>query len=157
MSIIRSKRNRTVILGIIGALVVAGGAIAFWTTSGTGSGTATVGTDAGVTFSTVTYSGLPLYPGTSAGVNFTLTNASASAPVRISSVVADNAVHTNGISGLPVGCQQTDFTFPNLAVNQEIPAGGSLVLTTGTLQFANTAVNQDACENASPVLHLKVN
>ena len=43
-------------------------------------------------------------------------------------------------------------------MNQSIPAGGTLnvtVPTAGGLAFANTAVNQDACKGASPVLHLK--
>ena len=36
MSILRTKRSRTIVIGVVAALIVAGGAIAFWTASGTG-------------------------------------------------------------------------------------------------------------------------
>ena len=149
MSIIRSKRSR--------AIVVAGAAIAFWTSSGTGSGTATVGTDSGLPISAVTF-GNTLYPGGKTPVSFTITNSSANTAITVNQVAADTSFGTNGITGLPGGCLPADFTFPTFAVNQSIPASGTLNLTVptaGGLAFANTAVNQDACKGASPVLHLK--
>lgn len=155
MSIIRRKRTRTIVVGLVAALVVAGGAIAYWTTSGTGSGTASVGTDSGVTFGGIAFAST-LYPGSSTNVTFSITNTSANTPVQIGQVVADTAAGTNGITGLPVGCSAADFSFANLTVNQSIPASGTIGPLTGVLSFANTASNQDACKNAAPVLHLKV-
>ncbi len=160
MSIIRNKRRRTIALGIVAALVVAGGAIAYWTASGTGSGTASVGTDSGLPISAVTF-GNSLYPGGKSPVSFTLTNPSTTAAVTVSSVAADTAFGGGtGVTGLPGGCLATDFSFPAYAVNQSIPAGGTLnvtVATAGGLAMANTALNQDACKSGAPVLHLKAN
>ena len=157
MSIIRSKRSRAIVVGVVAALVVAGAAIAFWTSSGTGSGTASVGTDSGLPISAVTF-GNTLYPGGKSPVSFTITNSSANSAITVAQVAADTSFGTNGITGLPGGCSAADFTFPTFTVNQSIPASGTLNLTVptaGGLALANTAVNQDACKGASPVLHLK--
>ena len=157
MSIIRRKRSRTFVFGLIAALVVAGAAIAFWTSSGTGSGTATVGTSSGLPISAVTF-GNTLYPGGKTPVSFTITNSSANTAITVAQVAADTSFGATGVTGLPGGCLAADFTFPTYTVNQSIPAGGTLnvtVPTAGGLAFANTAVNQDACKGASPVLHLK--
>ena len=157
MSIIRRKRSRTFVFGLIAALVVAGAAIAFWTSSGTGQGTATVGTSSGLPISAVTF-GNTLYPGGKSPVSFTITNSSANSAITVAQVAADTSFGATGVTGLPGGCLAADFTFPTFTVNQSIPAGGTLNLTVptaGGLAFANTAVNQDACKGASPVLHLK--
>ena len=157
MSIIRRKRSRTFVFGLIAALVVAGAAIAFWTSTGTGQGTATVGTDSGLPISAVTF-GNTLYPGGKSPVSFTITNSSANSAITVAQVAADTSFGATGVTGLPGGCLPADFTFPTFTVNQSIPAGGTLNLTVptaGGLAFANTAVNQDACKNAAPVLHLK--
>ena len=157
MSIIRSKRKRAVVFGLVAALVVAGAAIAFWTSTGTGQGTATVGTSSGLPISAVTF-GNTLYPGGKSPVSFTITNSSANSAITVAQVAADTSFGATGVTGLPGGCLPADFTFPTFTVNQSIPAGGTLNLTVptaGGLAFANTAVNQDACKGASPVLHLK--
>ena len=157
MSINRRKRSRTLVFGLVAALIVAGAAIAFWTSTGTGSGTATVGTDSGLPISAVTF-GNTLYPGGKSPVSFTITNSSANSAITVAQVAADTSFGATGVTGLPGGCLAADFTFPTFTVNQSIPAGGTLNLTVptaGGLAFANTAVNQDACKGASPVLHLK--
>ena len=157
MSIIRRKRSRVIALGLVAVLVAGGAAIAFWTSSGTGSGTATVGTDSGLTITGVAF-GNALYPGTKSPVSFTITNSSANSAVTVAQVVADTSFGTNGITGLPGGCDPADFSFPNYTVNQSIPASGTLnvtIPTSGGLALSNTASNQDACKNATPVLHLR--
>jgi hypothetical protein len=138
----------------LAAIAVAGIAVAYFTASGTGSGTATVGTVSDVTITDVT---LPdtLYPGGSTSVRFTIANASADTAVTVDKVVADTRYGTTGVDGLPRGCDAADFTFDAVTVSASIPASRSTT-GTGTLSFANTNVNQDACQGASPVLHLKV-
>lgn len=138
----------------IAAIAVAGIAVAYFTASGTGSGTATVGADAGVTITGVTIDDT-LYPGSSSVVRFTVENGSSDTAVKVDKVVADTSEGTNGISGLPDGCDAADFTFSDVTVNASIAADGSTDAT-GRLEFANTASNQDACQGAQPVLHLKV-
>ena len=157
MNSIRRKRSRAIVFGLVAALVVAGAAIAFWTSTGTGQGTATVGTSSGLPISAVTF-GNTLYPGGKSPVSFTITNSSANSAITVNQVAADTSFGATGVTGLPGGCLAADFTFPTFTVNQSIPAGGTLnvtVPTAGGLAFANTAVNQDACKGASPVLHLK--
>jgi hypothetical protein len=147
----RYARKRLVLLGVVA--VVAGmaafGAYAYWTASGTGAGTATVGTDSGVTIA-VTNTGAALYPGGSATITFHVQNDSSSSAVTVGKVVQDGPV-----TGLPVGCSAADFSFADVTLNESVAASGNGPNHTGTLSMANTASNQDACKNASPVLHLK--
>jgi hypothetical protein len=138
----------------IAAIAVAGIAVAYFTASGTGSGTASVGAAAGVTIDNVTFDSA-LYPGGSTTVRYTISNPSADTAVQVSKVVADTRYGTTGVDGLPVGCDASDFTFADVTVNASIPANRSAD-STGTLRFADNGRNQDACQGASPVLHLKV-
>jgi hypothetical protein len=148
-------RKRILIpIATIAVLAIAGVAVAYFTSSGSGSGTASVGTDAGVTISPVTFDST-LYPGGSTTVHFTVNNSSSSSTVKVDQVVADTSAGTNGITGLPVGCSAADFHFAPASVGADIAASGSAA-GTGTLSMDNTSANQDACKNASPVLHLKV-
>ena len=151
---IKRKKVLVPLLALI-AIAVTGAAVAYWTASGTGSGGATVGTDAGVTISPVSTTGT-LYPAGSVPVSFTINNTSANTAVKIDKVVADTSGgNTNGISGLPVGCSAADFHFAPVTVNASIVASGTQA-GSGTLSLDNTAVNQDLCKNATPTLHLKV-
>jgi hypothetical protein len=137
----------------IAALAVAGIAIAYFTASGTGSGTASVGAGSGVTIDNVSFDSA-LYPGGSTTVRFTISNPSADTAVSVDKVVADTSYGTTGVDGLPRGCSAADFTFADASVGRSVPASGS-VNGSGTLSFADNG-NQDACQGASPVLHLKV-
>jgi hypothetical protein len=138
----------------IAAFAVAGLAVAYFTASGTGSGTASVGTVSDVTITDVT---LPdaLYPGGSTSVRFTISNTSPDTAVKVDQVVADTRYGTTGVDGLPVECDASDFTFAAVSVNASIAASDSTTLT-GTLRFAESGGNQDACQGEAPVLHLKV-
>jgi hypothetical protein len=138
----------------LAALAVTGIAVAYFTASGTGSGTASVGTDSGVTITGVSFDNT-LYPGGSTTVRFTINNASSNTAVSVDKVVADTRYGTTGVDGLPAGCSAADFTFADVSVARSIPASGS-VAATGTLRMANTSANQDACQSQAPVLHLKV-
>jgi hypothetical protein len=147
-------RKRTLVLALVAVLALSAGAFAYWTAQGTGSGTASVGTDSGVSISPVSFTGT-LYPGGSVPVSFTVNNLSANATAKVDKVVADTSAGTNGITGLPAGCNASDFHFADVSVNYEIEKSGSKA-GSGTLTMDNTSVNQDACKLASPVLHLKV-
>lgn len=137
----------------IAALAIAGIAVAYFTASGTGSGTASVGTAAGVTITGVSFDNA-LYPGGSTTVRYTINNPSSSTAVQVDKVVADTSYGTTGVDGLPARCSAADFTFGDVSVGRSIPANGS-ISGSGTLSFADNG-NQDACQGASPVLHLKV-
>jgi len=148
------RKRILVPVAAIAALAVAGIAVAYFTASGTGSGTATVGSAAGVTITNVS---LPdtLYPGGSTAVRFTINNSSSNTAVQVDKVVADTSAGTNGITGVTGNCLASDFTFDDVTVSRSIAADGS-VDATGTLRLANSNASQDDCQGASPVLHLKV-
>lgn len=137
----------------IAALAVAGIAVAYFTSSGTGSGTASVGTAGSVTITGVSFDDT-LYPGGSTTVRFTVNNPT-STDVRVGKVVADTSAGVNGITGLTGGCAEADFSFADVTVSTSIAAGRS-TSATGTLSMAETGRNQDACQAQSPVLNLKV-
>jgi hypothetical protein len=63
-------------------------------------------------------------------------------------------VQSGPVTGLPVGCLAADFSFADVTLNESVAASGNGPNHTGTLLMANTASNQDACKNSSPVLHL---
>jgi len=148
------RKRILVPVAAIAALAVAGIAVAYFTASGTGSGTATVGTVSDVTITGVSFDNT-LYPGGSTAVRFTVNNTSTDTAVKVDKVIADTSRGTNGISGLPVGCDAADFTFDAVSVGASIDASDS-TSASGTLHFADSGRNQDACQNARPVLHLVV-
>ncbi len=148
------RKRILVPVAAIAALAIAGIAVAYFTASGTGSGTASVGTAAGVTITGVSFDNA-LYPGGSTTVRFTINNTSSNTAVSVDKVVADTTYGTTGVDGLPARCSAADYTFGDVSVGRAIPANGS-VSATGTLSMANSNANQDACQGASPVLHLKV-
>ncbi|MGN6190344.1 MAG: hypothetical protein ACTHOE_15750 [Conexibacter sp.] len=148
------RKRILVPVAAIAALAVAGIAVAYFTASGTGSGTATVGSAGGVTITGVSFDST-LYPGGSTTVRFTINNSSSDTAVQVGKVIADTRAGTNGITGLPAGCSASDFTFDDVTVNDSIAAGRSAA-ETGTLHFANTSANQDACQGARPTLNLVV-
>ena len=148
----RVMRKRVLILvGALMLLIVAGAAIAYFTSTGSGTGTATVGNSSAVTLHATTAS--TLYPGTSSTVNFTVDNPSPGAErvgtLHLASVTTDGA-HS--------ACSMSDFTMPDVTANQTFPNGnGQAVTATGTLTMANTGVSQDACQGAPLTLNLTSN
>lgn len=150
------RKRILVPVAAIAALALAGIAFAYFTSSGTGSGNATVGTASDVTITGVSFDST-LYPGGSTTVRFTINNTSTDTAVQVGDVIADTSAGTNGItaSSLAAGCDASWFTFDPVTLNTSIPAGRS-VPETGTLHFAESNTNQDACKNGAPTLNLKV-
>jgi hypothetical protein len=149
---LKSKKRRALVtLGAVGAVAAVGVAVAYFTTTGSGTGSATVGTSSAVTIHGTT--GASLFPGTNTTVSFTVDNPSSGSQrvteIHLESVTTDVA-HS--------ACVMSDFTMPNVTVNQTFPNGnGQAVTATGTLSMANTAQNQDACQGAPLTLHLTSN
>ncbi|HVW81274.1 MAG TPA: hypothetical protein VHB69_10095 [Mycobacteriales bacterium] len=138
---INNKKKAAAILGG-GALVLTSGgvALAYWTSTGSGSGTAATGSVQNVSVvQTSTSSGL--YPGGSVQLsgNFNNTN---TGKVYVGTVTAT-------IGTLPQGCVAGDFSISGTgAVNAEIPSGTGVGSWSGiTLTMNDTAANQDACKS----------
>jgi hypothetical protein len=162
---LRFKKRTWVLVGVLSvvAAMAAVGAYAYWTAEGTGSGSATVGTDSGVSIDDVQFSG-SLYPGGSVDVSFDIVNNSADTSVNVHKVITDLAQGTNGITLMsPASCNENWFTYSGVTLNAApgvvIPASGTHTVTAGnggTLSMSNElSTNQDACKNATFTLNLK--
>lgn len=158
LTFITTKPLYAVAVLTAGVLLGGGMAAAFWTTTGSGTGSGTVGTDAGVTVaqnSSVT----GLVPGGAAqALDFTVTNSSATTDVQITSVVI-------GFGTFAAGCSAADFTIvqpskPSVGTPVSIAGGGNAAFTSAagagptagtgaSIQMVNRAVNQDGCKLAS--------
>lgn len=154
MSRIKNKK-KTSIVAMFLVVAIAGAAYAYWTAIGDGEGSAATGSvdEAVVVNQTSTISNLR--PGGAAQTlsgDFDNPN---DEPVYIASVTAalDSVVDGNGD---PVaGCTTADYTLTGatMTVNAEIPTGDSQGAWTGaTVEFNNTASNQDACQGANLVI-----
>lgn len=158
----RKLTKRTAVAGVgAAALVTAGIAYAYWTTTGFGSGAAT--TTAGVinTLSFTQAALTPMYPGDSSQpLSVTVANTHLAQKVYVTGV---KAYITTGNAG----CDGTDFNLNGSTSSvdaasavaltwaaQELDAGGlDTDAATGTVQFNNKGTNQDACKGAAVTIH----
>jgi len=145
----KNRKSVMLVFGAIALVAIAGSAFAYWTGSGSGSGAGTAGTSSTVTL--VGTVGAGLAPGTSVPVTFTSGNADTS-PIRVTTV------HLDGISvdGGHAACETDDLSMADVTQNHQVPAGATTeaLPVNGSLVYANTAVNQDACQGATLTLTL---
>jgi hypothetical protein len=154
---VRSFLNRktALIVGAGAAIVALSGtaAFAYWTTTGSGTGSATTATSNGTIVLHASFAD-GLTPGASTPVSFTADNAGSSSlfvgTIHLASVTAD-AGHAS--------CDVADYTMADVTSDTTAAAGatGATLNGTGTLTFADTAVNQDSCKGATITLHLSSN
>lgn len=147
----QSNRKRSAIGVVAVILLLVGGAYAYWTITGSGTGSATTGDVAAITVNQNTVLEA-MYPGDSPQtISGDFTNGN-DGPVYVGTVTASISSVTKAV-GAPAGtCDATDYTLTNAAmtVNAEVPSGTDVGAWTGaTLQFNNKATNQDACKGAT--------
>lgn len=147
-----TKRRSFVVLGVIAALVVAGGAIAYWTAGGSGTGTASTANPTSQLAVNQTSTLTAMYPGDSAQTlsgNFDNPTGNL---VRVNKVTASIASITQDPAAVG-SCTASDYTLSNAAmtVNAEIPNGTAQGSWSGaTIQFNDKpGVNQDGCKGAT--------
>jgi hypothetical protein len=168
-----TRKPRLVALGAIGALVLAGIAVAYFTAGGSGSGTASVGTSSTITITGSTSS--TLYPGSSEAVALKLTNPASFqqklGKISLSSVAGCSIawvgnVCNGGSAGVgDLACSSVDpgnasnalasnFYMADVTENQLLAASASNVDATnnGTLYMNDLSSNQDACKSAHLLL-----
>jgi hypothetical protein len=137
------RRHLILLSSVAVVLAIAGGAFAYWTTTGAGSGTSTNAATAGALTLHATWAG-GLAPGVTLPVTYTADNASPTSGMRIgtvSAVVSVDAPH--------VACALADITVAPVAQNVTIPKNtAGVALTAGSIVFADTGVSQDACKGA---------
>jgi len=145
------KKRTAVILGAVAVLAVAGIAVAYWTTTGSGSGAGKVAASNGTLTLHGTITG-ELTPGGESAVTFTADNPNSSSEQvgTVHSVVSIDKAHAEE------GCKASDFTIADVAENQVIAAKGSGVALAhdGSISMADTEANQDACKGATISLAL---
>lgn len=146
----QSNRKRSAIGVVAVILLLVGGAYAYWTVAGggTGSGTTAEGVAAITVNQTSTVTNL--YPGGPAqALSGTFTNTNPG-PVYVGTVTASIASVTKA-SGAQGTCDASDYTLTGAAmtVNAEVPSGTGGAWTGATLQFNNKATNQDGCKGAT--------
>lgn len=176
MKLIKSKKSVALLAALAVAVVAAVGAYAYFTTTGSGSGTATVGTSSNLVLAGT--AATTLYPGTSSDVSFTAQNNSPGhqqlGTIYLAGVKActgagsswNGTACSNGGSevatcesvdpGNAVDAGTSQFFMADVVSNQDFPAGASpqTVTAHGTLYFHNLAVSQDQCKNANLTLQL---
>jgi hypothetical protein len=156
MDWINRKRALTA-LGCTVALAATGAAIAYFTSSGSGTGSASVGSSSPVTLHATISSNL--YPGSSSPVTFTVDNPS-SGSQRVGTITLSSISVDSGHSGCSatISGGNPDFSMPAVTVNKVFGSGnGQSVTPGGTLTMNETGVNQDACQGATLTLNLTNN
>ena len=160
-------------LGVIGAVTLAGVAYAYFSASGSGTGSATVGTSSALTLHGTSAS--TLYPGVSSTVSFTVDNPSSGhqqlGTIHLASVKACVGASSswNGSSCTNSGTEATtcesvetgssdgntaNFWMPDVVSNQDFGNGnGQTVTATGSLKMNDLNSSQDACKNANLTLN----
>jgi hypothetical protein len=150
----RTTRNKKKIGAAVaaGALVVGGAGVAFayWSTSGSGAGSAA--TSAGAADLTVAQTSTisNMYPGDSAqAISGTVTNNAANS-AYVTQVVASIAGVTQAASATGT-CDASDYTLANatMPVAKDIAAGATAPFSGATIKFNNKATNQDGCKGAT--------
>lgn len=143
------KTKAATALAIIAAIVTAGGAYAFWTSTGSGSGSAKNAAGNGTTTIKATFAS-GLTPGATEDVVYTADNPGSS-KLQVGTIKAV-------VSTLPTTCLPADFVVPDFPANKTVPAGTTgFALGSGKITFTDTDVNQDACKSATVTLTVTSN
>jgi len=140
----RMTRKKYLVAGTAVAVIASGGAaFAYWTSNGSGDGSATTGTD---TPWAVTVADVDLDNLTPAGPSDTVTFAiknDGSGVQHLSSAVAS----VTGTSD--PGCTAADFSVSTTTVSAQDVAAGATVNGSFTVQMIDTGVNQDDCKGVT--------
>jgi hypothetical protein len=154
-----TTRKRIIIAGVAAGAVVlgtGGAAYAYFTTSGNGTGNATVASAAGAWSVTGGSGTTALTPGGSENLIFTVTN-SGSQVVNLGQVAAsipatggdvlknDGSGHWVEATGCDASWFQTGTIVVDGGLNQSIAVGGHTTVTV-PVAMSNPATNQDACQ-----------
>jgi hypothetical protein len=167
---IKSKKGIALLATLVVAAVTAVGAFAYFTSGGSGSGSASVGTS--TSFVLYGSSASTLYPGTSSVVTFTADNPGSGhqylAKIHLDSIDACDLAFVAGVcadghaiascgsidNGSVDNAAKHDFYMGDVTVNHDYAPGNSQAVTpTGLLVMNDLSSSQNSCKNA----YLKLN
>lgn len=157
-----TKKNtkRVAIVGATTAALLGGGvAFAYWTTSGSGSGSATTDTGASntLTFDQATPTTADtLFPGGPARIISGRVTNTGDQSVYVTQVVAEiDSVKTADGAAID-GCDASNYEVVNptggMSVGEDLAKDGYATFTGATIAFVDKTTSQDACKGA--VVHL---
>lgn len=155
MFTITARKNRTMLIALTTAAIVAVGAIAFayWTSEGEGSGSGATGTSSVFVVTSTAATGPALKPGVGEQtVAFEVENPSDSAQT-----LTDVTVTVANADGTPwtsvAGCSAADYTVGTAAIAYADMAAGATAEGTVTLSMVNSATDQEGCKGATVPLY----
>ena len=145
----RFSRKFAALSIVAASALVAGGAFAYFTASGSGTGSATVGSSSPWTVTDDGTSGPVLLPGAGVQtVSYTVTNASAGQQGLTDVVVT--------VDDSP-GCDASNFTVDNsLSPGPTVLAGGDSVSGSADITMNTSLSSQDGCQGDELVLSIDV-
>lgn len=149
MRITKSK-TAVVVAGTAIAALVGGTAFAYFTSTGTGGGTASVGTSTAFVITVKGPVGGPLYPGVgSQTFSYSVTNPGPG-PANLASVVA--TINKDNAAGdvAAAGCKSADFTISISGDGPGVLQANQSNNGTGVITLKESGENQDACKGTSP-------
>jgi hypothetical protein len=160
-----TTRRRIVIVSAAAVAVLAGGgaAYAYFTASGSGTGSATVGSTGSWTVTQSTSSGT-IYPGSGSSViTFNVKNAGTGDQQYSTATPTVNSSSSGGYitqGGSPVtGCKASWFSASvtnDPDVNTNVAGGNTVQVQVTATMPTDSTDNQDACEGATPDVTLSI-
>lgn len=142
-----SKKKKIAV--VTAALVLTGGAaFAYWTNLGSGTGSATTGTNAAITIVQTASSAVLQPGGPSSTLSGTFSNPNTS-PVFVNQVTATLASVTGSV-GSPA-CTIADYalTTATITIGAEVLADDTSTWSGIQVRMLNSSTNQDACKSAT--------
>ena len=150
-----SGRRGRLVAALVVVLACAGGALAYFASTGSGSGSATVGSASPVTITAGVAPTQALFPGGSGDVTVHIVNPNG-IPVHIGTLSLNTSEGTgsSGFDASPAGCNLGSLSFPTLATGWTVPASSFLDLDLlGSINMSVAATN--ACQGATFTVHLQ--
>ena len=159
-----STKKRIAAVALSGAVILGGAGIAaaFFTSTGTGTGQAAVGTASSWGVAAGSETGTMLPGSGTATIPFTITNNGSGAQAYSSvtaAVAADGSGNVTSHGTAVPGCLASWFTAtagtPSPVTGTSIAAAGTATATV-SVTMSDSATNQDACESVTPDITLSV-
>jgi hypothetical protein len=168
---LKSKKGVSALIATLVVAIAAVGAYAYFTSTCTGTGSATVGTSTDWVVGQTATAGPALLPDAAIGTGniqtktYTINNPSAGqqnlAKVEVSVAMADGSPWSSQTNGSKPACTKADFSVGGAAVGSTYTdmdsIGDFATLETRTdsvtVQMIDNGLNQDNCKNATPPLY----
>jgi hypothetical protein len=149
-----TKKTKALVAASVLVVGTAGGAYAYWSSLGSGTGSASTGTSSAFVVTTDTATGSPLTPGgPTQTVAFHVENTNSG--VQYLDTVTVTVATSNGSAWTAVsGCSAADYTVGTPSFTAGEVASGDTVDGTVTVTMKNLSSNQDGCKGATVPLYV---